>query len=44
MSALGLAHLDEAMKALDALDDDLTAKQRQAAQPVAHVFQVALAQ
>ncbi len=44
MAALDLVHLDDAMKALDVLDAELAVEQRQAAQPVAHVFQVAPAQ
>lgn len=44
MATLDLTHLDEAMKALDKLDVDLTAKQREAAKPLAHVYQVSLVQ
>jgi hypothetical protein len=44
MASLDLLHLDEAMKALDALDAELTTKQRQAAQPLPHKFQVSLVQ
>lgn len=44
MSGLDLLHLDEAMKALDTLDVELTARQRQAAQPLPHKFQVSSVQ
>ena len=44
MASLDLLHLDEAMKALDTLDTELTTKQRQAAQPLPHKFQVSLVQ
>ena len=44
MAPLDLLHLDDAMNALDTLDAELTAKQRQAAQPLPHVFQISLVQ
>ncbi len=45
MTPLDLLHLDETLKALDALDVELTARQRQAAHPLPHNFElVALAQ
>lgn len=44
MASLDLLHLNEAMKALDDLDVELTVKQRQAAQPLPHKFQVSLVQ
>jgi hypothetical protein len=40
MAPLELQHLDEAIKALDILDTELAAKQRQAAQPVPHDFEL----
>jgi lysophospholipase L1-like esterase len=40
MTPLDLLHLDEAMKGLDTLDAELTAKQREAAQPLPHDFEL----
>lgn len=42
LATLDLLHVDDAMKALDTLDVELTTKQREAAQPLAHVYQVSL--
>jgi hypothetical protein len=44
MAGLDLLHLDEAMKAMDTLDAELTVRQRQAAQPLPHVFQISAVQ
>lgn len=40
MTPLDLLHLDETLKALDALDVELAAKQRQAAHPLPHEFEL----
>jgi len=40
MTPLDLLHLDETLKALDALDAELTAKQREAAHPLPHEFEL----
>jgi len=41
---LDLQHLDDALKSLDTLDDEIVTHQRAAAQPRPHVFQLASAQ
>jgi lysophospholipase L1-like esterase len=41
---LDLQHLDETIKSLDTLDNEIVAHQRATAQPRPHVFQLALAQ
>jgi lysophospholipase L1-like esterase len=40
MASLDLLHLDDAIKALDTLDTELATRERQAAQPLPHVYQV----
>jgi len=40
MTPLDLLHLDDTLKALDALDLELTAKQREAAHPLPHEFEL----
>jgi hypothetical protein len=40
LTPLDLLHLDETLKALDALDAELTAKQREAAHPLPHEFEL----
>jgi lysophospholipase L1-like esterase len=44
MQTLDLQHLDESLKALDNLDNEIMTRQREAAQPHPHVFQLAPAQ
>jgi lysophospholipase L1-like esterase len=44
LQGLDLQHLDETLKALDALDSEIVSRQRDAAQPRPHVFQLAPAQ
>jgi lysophospholipase L1-like esterase len=44
LSTLGLPNLDETLKAMDGLDKELAVRQRAAAQPMPHVFQVTAVQ
>ncbi|HMF74173.1 MAG TPA: SGNH/GDSL hydrolase family protein [Bryobacteraceae bacterium] len=44
MQALDLEHLEDTLKAIDTLDNEIVARQRAAARPRPHVFQLAPAQ
>ena len=44
LQSLDLQHLDETLKALDTLDNEIISRQRDTAQPRPHVFQLAPAQ
>jgi hypothetical protein len=44
LAGFDLLHLDDAMKALDTVEAELIVRQRQAAQPLPHVYQISLVQ